>query len=95
MSVYRHFPVIGRPYIGCSFIPVFLPKAVHSLSLFPLDVAGGWVPLLGHATLMAKKPHGIQRSWKNIAELRKKYVPPGLELLRMNIPVLNPGGQIL
>ena len=49
------------------------------------------MPVLGHALLLAKKPHGIRRSWKNVAELRKKYVPPGVELLRMTIPVLNPG----
>jgi hypothetical protein len=40
--------------------------------------------------LLAKKPHGIKRSWKNIDDLREKYVTPGIDLLRLNIPVLNP-----
>ena len=53
------------------------------------------MPVLGHALLLAKKPHGIRRSWKNVAELRKKYVPPGVELLRMTIPVLNPGKHVM
>jgi hypothetical protein len=42
-------------------------------------------------SLLAAKPHGIKRSWKNIAELKAKYVPPGVELLRLNLPVLNKG----
>jgi hypothetical protein len=41
--------------------------------------------------LVARKPHGLKRSWKNMMELKQKYVPPGVELLRLNLPVLNPG----
>ena len=46
---------------------------------------------MGHVGLIMKAPHGVKRSWKNIVEMKKKFVPPGVELLRLNIPVLNPG----
>ena len=52
---------------------------------------GGWIPFVGHVGLIMKAPHGAKRSWKNIVELKKKFVPPGVELMRLNIPVLNPG----
>jgi len=44
-------------------------------------ISGGRLPIIGHANLLQKKPHGFQKSWKNIEEMKRKYVPPGKKVL--------------
>ena len=54
---------------------------------------GGWLPVIGHTDYFIKKPNGFERSWKNVQEMKKKFVPDGVEMIRLNLPVSNPEGN--
>jgi hypothetical protein len=54
---------------------------------------GGWLPVIGHTNHFIKKPHGFENSWKNVEEMKKKFVPAGVEMLRLNLPLSNPEGN--
>jgi hypothetical protein len=51
------------------------------------------LPVIGHTAHFIKKPNGFEKSWKNVLDLKNKYVPPGVEMLRFNLPLSNPAGQ--
>jgi hypothetical protein len=54
---------------------------------------GGGLPILGHTSAFVKKPAGFEKSWKNILELKSKFVPPDVQMLRLNVPLSNPEGK--
>jgi len=49
--------------------------------------------VIGHTNHFVKKPHGFERSWRNVEEMKKKFVPSGVEMIRLNIPLSNPEGN--
>ena len=54
---------------------------------------GGRIPVIGHTNYFVKKPYGFARSWKNVQEMKNKFVPAGVEMIRLNMPVSNPEGN--
>jgi hypothetical protein len=54
---------------------------------------GGRIPVIGHTNYFVKKPYGFSRSWKNVEEMKKKFVPAGVEMIRLNMPLSNPEGN--
>ena len=51
------------------------------------------LPVIGHTAHFIKKPNGFERSWKNVLELKTKFVTQGEEMIRLNIPLSNPAGD--
>lgn len=47
------------------------------------------LPLLGQMQVVLKKPAGFGQAWKTFLELKKKYVPDDVSMLRLHLPLFN------
>ena len=54
---------------------------------------GNGLPLIGHANLLAKKPAGIGKRWKNLKDIKKQFLNENDKLIRLNLPPFNPEGK--
>ena len=53
----------------------------------------GKVPIIGNGWQLAKQPAGKEQFWKNVLELRAKYLTENDTIMRLNLPLLNPSGK--